>query len=167
VVDLFTPFLRLQCGSFSPVLRIRIDINADPDKDPDLAFLVNADTDQKLQFTYIPSETSIEDVQATGEVFIPQKKTSRSRISKLEYSSFFVLWVILALLDLDPAYPDPADQNECRSVRIRIRNTGFSHHVLQVKPSGQPSAVLVTLVPQPTPCCRSTSSLPPPVPAAA
>jgi hypothetical protein len=41
---------------------------------------------------------SIKDVQATGEVFIPQKK--RCSPSKLEFSS--LLWVILALLDPDP-----------------------------------------------------------------
>jgi hypothetical protein len=45
-----------------------------------------------------------------------------------------LLWVILALLDriririripnADPN-PDPADQNECGSVRIRIRNTVY------------------------------------------
>jgi hypothetical protein len=52
--------------------------------------------DQKLQFNY--PYVSIRDVQATREVFIPQKKTSST--SKLKFSSF--LWVILALLDPDP-----------------------------------------------------------------
>jgi hypothetical protein len=50
-------------------------------------------------------------VQATIEVFTPQKKTSNT--SKLEF--FPILWVILALLDPDPysqnADLDPADQN--------------------------------------------------------
>jgi hypothetical protein len=46
---------------------------------------------------------SIKYVQATGEVLIPQKKTSST--SKLEFS----LWVVLALLDPDP-------YSECGSV---------------------------------------------------
>jgi hypothetical protein len=45
-------------------------------------------------------EAFIKDVQATGEVFTPQKKTSST--SKLEFSSLF--WVILALLDPDPQH---------------------------------------------------------------
>jgi hypothetical protein len=53
--------------------------------------------DQKLQFTFYP-EASIKAVQATGDVFIPHKRTSST--SKLEFSS--LLWVILALLDPDP-----------------------------------------------------------------
>jgi hypothetical protein len=48
----------------------------------------------------------MKNVQATGEVFIPQKRTSGT--SKLEISSLF--WVVFALLDLDPA-----DQIECGS----------------------------------------------------
>jgi hypothetical protein len=73
---------------------------------------------QKLQFTY--PLASIKDVQASGELFIPQKRTSST--SKLEISSFLLF--ILALLD-----PDPADQNECGSVRIRIRilNTDYDY----------------------------------------
>jgi hypothetical protein len=47
--------------------------------------------DQQMQFTH--PLASINDVQASGEVFIPQKKTSST--SKLEFSS--LLWVILAL----------------------------------------------------------------------
>ncbi len=43
-----------------------------------------------MQFTY--PKASIKDVQATGEVFIPQKTTSST--SKLKFSS--LLWVILA-----------------------------------------------------------------------
>ncbi len=67
-------------------------------------------------------------VQATGEVFIPQKRTSST--SKLEFSS--LLWFILALLDricipnADPN-PDPASQNENGSVRIRIRICNTAH----------------------------------------
>jgi hypothetical protein len=34
---------------------------------------------------------------------------------------FFQLWVIFALLDTNP---DPVDQNQCGSIRIRIHNTG-------------------------------------------
>jgi hypothetical protein len=43
-------------------------------------------------------QASIKDVQATGEAFIPQKKTSST--SKREFSA--LLWVILALMDPDP-----------------------------------------------------------------
>jgi hypothetical protein len=56
------------------------------------------------------------DVQATGEVFIPQKKTSST--SKFELSS--LLWVIWPFwirirIRITNADPDPADQNECGS----------------------------------------------------
>ncbi len=51
------------------------------------------------------------DVQATGQVFIPQNR--KFRTSKLEFSS--LLRVISALLDPDP---DPV---ECEWMRIRIR----------------------------------------------
>ena len=49
------------------------------------------------------------DVQATGE-------SIQIRISSL----FLFLWVTLALLD---PVPDLADQNQFRSMRIRIQNT--------------------------------------------
>jgi hypothetical protein len=65
----------------------------------------------------------IKDVQATGEVFISQKKTTST--SKLKFSSLW--WVILALLDPDP---DPADQDEWGSVRIRIRNTAYNPPII-------------------------------------
>jgi hypothetical protein len=53
--------------------------------------------------------TSIKDVQATGEAFSPQKRTSRT--SKLgNFSLFIFLSVIFAVLN-----PDPADQNQCGS----------------------------------------------------
>jgi hypothetical protein len=68
---------------------------------------------QKLQFTY--TETSIKDVQATGEAFSPQKRTFST--SKHKFLDFFqFLWVTFAILD-----PDPADQNQ--SKRMWIRNT--------------------------------------------
>jgi hypothetical protein len=57
-----------------------------------------------LQFTYLYA--SIKDIEATGEVFIPQKRTSR--ISKLEISAFF--GVSFARLE-----PDPDSKNECGS----------------------------------------------------
>jgi hypothetical protein len=50
----------------------------------------------KLHFTYL--KASIKDVQTTGEIFIPQKRTYIS--SKLEFSSR--LWVIFALMDPEP-----------------------------------------------------------------
>jgi hypothetical protein len=60
----------------------------------------------KMQFTY--PKASIKDAQATGEDFIPQKRTYST--SKLEFSS--LLSVILALLD-----PDPYSQ--CGSGRLK------------------------------------------------
>jgi hypothetical protein len=57
--------------------------------------------DQKLQFTY--PKASVRDIQAIGETFSPQKRTS---------SNYF-LWVIFALLDADPdsesGYTDPIE----------------------------------------------------------
>jgi hypothetical protein len=67
-------------------------------------------------------------VQATGAVFIPQKRTCST--SKLEFSS--LLWVFLAIVDPDSVLPiririripnsdlDPTDQNN-----VRIHNTGL------------------------------------------
>jgi hypothetical protein len=92
-------------------------LNPDPDTDPDPAFQVNPDPemdpdpgfgDQKMKkkillktsfFTY--PYASIKDVQATGEAFSPQKRTSSN--SKNKISNFFLcLWVIFALVDPDP-----------------------------------------------------------------
>jgi hypothetical protein len=56
----------------------------------------------------------MKEVQATGEAFSPQKKTYSTSKHGI---CFFV--VHFALLD-----PDPADQIQCRSIRIRIHNTG-------------------------------------------
>jgi hypothetical protein len=61
--------------------------------------------DQNLQFFIGP----MKDVQATGEDFSPQKRTSRRE--KMKY--FLFLWVYFALLD-------PADQNQCGFIRIQI-----------------------------------------------
>jgi hypothetical protein len=77
--------------------------------------------DQKLQFTYL--QAFIKDVQATGEVFIPQKRTSST--SKLEFSS--LLWAMLAL-------PDPYSQcgyrsESSRPKRMQIHNTGFETRI--------------------------------------
>ncbi len=70
---------------------------------------------QKLQFTY--PKASVKNVQATGEAFSPQKITSST--SKHEISSLFLfLWAIFAFHN-----PDLAGQNQCGSIRIRIRNT--------------------------------------------
>ncbi len=50
--------------------------------------------DQKLQFTY--PMASIKDVQATGEAFSPQKKTSSTKNLSYELFKFLLfLWVIL------------------------------------------------------------------------
>jgi hypothetical protein len=57
--------------------------------------------DQKLEKIY--SWNKIKDVKATGEAFIPQKKTSNT--SKLKFSSF--LWVILARIRIDPYFRIP------------------------------------------------------------
>jgi hypothetical protein len=73
-----------------------------------------------LQFTY-PWE-SIKDAQGTEEAL----KKEKSRTSKHEISSLFTfLWDIFALLGPDAESggtavqePDPADQNQCRSMRF-------------------------------------------------
>ncbi len=79
------------------MLWIRIGFNAVSDANTDPAFL-----SMRIRIR----------IQVTGEVFIPQKRTSST--SKVEFSS--LLWVILALLDPDPyPNPDPAIQNECGS----------------------------------------------------
>jgi hypothetical protein len=78
---------------------------------------------QKLQFTSLYA--SIKDVQATGEVFIPQKRTSST--SKHEFF-FTFLWIRIPIrirIRIPNADPDPADQNECGSVGMRIHNTDF------------------------------------------
>ncbi len=99
--------------------------------DPDPAFIVNAiriqgfdrqklerKTDMKILFLFFGPKTefylslgSIKNVQDTGKVIDPQKKTSST--SKLEISS--LLWVIFSLKD-----PDPAGQNK---LGIRIHNS--------------------------------------------
>ncbi len=60
--------------------------------------------DQKLQFTF--PWASIQEAQATGEAFRPQKRTSRT--TKREISLLFSIFVgHFVLLD---ANPDPATQ---------------------------------------------------------
>ncbi len=60
-------------------------------------------------------------LQATGKVFIPQKRTFVT--SKLEFSS--LLWFILALLDAEPYFQCWSGSRSSRSklMRIRIHNT--------------------------------------------
>ncbi len=72
------------------------------------------------QFTY--PLAAIKDVQATCEAFIPQKRTSStSKLAFLHFcGSFCPSWIRIRIPNADP---DPADQNESGSVRIRIRNT--------------------------------------------
>jgi hypothetical protein len=65
--------------------------------------------DQKLHFTYVI-------VQATGEAFSPQQKTSSTVKNEIYINFFLCLLVIFALLDLDPGTPLNPD-----SIRIRIR----------------------------------------------
>ncbi len=55
-------------------------------------------------------------LQGTVEAISPQKRTSREH----QNLKFLFLWLIFALLGPDP---NPADQNQCGSMRIRIRNT--------------------------------------------
>jgi hypothetical protein len=82
--------------------------------------------DRKLQFTY---------VQGTGEACSPQKRTfSTSKnekltfFQKMKFINFFLfLWVIFALLDLDPdpgtpLNPDPAPQHCLEVGSMRNRN---------------------------------------------
>jgi hypothetical protein len=111
-------------NSKKSVMRIRIDFNADPDP----AFLVNADPDpggsddQKLE-KFCSWKVEV-------EVFTPQKRTSDT--SKLEFS--WPSWIRILIPNADQC-PDPADQNECGSVWIRIRNTGeksFLNHFLSL-----------------------------------
>jgi hypothetical protein len=74
------------------------------------------------------SLASMKDVKAIGKASIRQKKqssTSKHEISSL--FSFFV-WVTFTLL-----YPDPADQNQCGSMRIQNHNTGWSESLLSVQ----------------------------------
>ncbi len=59
----------------------------------------------------------MKDVRATREG--PQNRTSRTPNHEI-FSLFKFFGVILALLDLDP---DPADQNQCGSMPIRIQST--------------------------------------------
>jgi hypothetical protein len=63
-------------------------------------------------------------IQIEIQGFDDQKLTKKNTAGK---NYFFCdqklkLWVIFALLDLDP---DPADHNQYGSMRIRIRNTGY------------------------------------------
>jgi hypothetical protein len=51
-----------------------------------------------MQFTY--PLASLEDVQATGEAFSPQKRTSSTLIHEISHL-FLILWVIFALLYSD------------------------------------------------------------------
>jgi hypothetical protein len=91
------------------VLRIRVSFNADLDLKKYRS---------KWQFTY--PKASIKDFQATGEVFIPQKKTTST--SKLEFSSLVVhfgstgsgsVFSMRIRIPIQPtkmnADPDPAD----------------------------------------------------------
>jgi hypothetical protein len=58
----------------------------------------------------------MKDVQAIGEVFSSQ----REHPALFENTDIFLfLWVNSALLD-----PDPADQNQCGLMRLRIHITG-------------------------------------------
>jgi hypothetical protein len=67
-------------------------------------------------------QASIKDVQAAGEVFSPQRK--HLALEKLNFLHFCGSFrPSLIQIRIPNADPDPADQNECGSVRIRIRNT--------------------------------------------
>jgi hypothetical protein len=50
------------------------------------------------------------DVQATGEAFSTQKRTSNTSKHDTDSLSSLFLWIIFVHLD-----PDPADQNQCES----------------------------------------------------
>jgi hypothetical protein len=60
-------------------------------------------------------------LQATGEVFNPQKRTS-SAIKVKFINCFLFFWVIFALLDPDPDSGAPLNPDPIR-IRIRIHNT--------------------------------------------
>ncbi len=79
---------------------------------------------KKLQF--IDPSASVKDVQATGEAFSPQKKnTQHFKTWNFLTSFFFCVCMIFALLN-----QDPADQNRCGSMRIRIHNTCYLTYFL-------------------------------------
>jgi hypothetical protein len=60
----------------------------------------------------------MQDVQSIGKSLALKREHAALEDMKFSYS-FLFLWVIFALLDSDP---DPADQNQCGSTRIRIHN---------------------------------------------
>ncbi len=66
----FYAVLLITDTDLDPAFQVAPDSDTDPvqDPDPDIFF------DQKLQFTY--PQAFLEDVQATGETFSPQKRTS-------------------------------------------------------------------------------------------
>ncbi len=156
---LFFPVDPLYCLLL--VLWIRIGFTADPypvffvnaDTDPDLAQDADPDPvfwwtkignnlqlknlfycfDQKLHFTY--PWVSTMDVQAIGEVFIPQKRTSSTR--KFEFASicgsFWPSWIRIRFL-IPNADPDPADQTECGSGSTTLRFLQFLFKSNKVSP---------------------------------
>jgi hypothetical protein len=84
---------------------------------------------QKFQLIY-PSMT---DVQDTGEASVPQKSTGtlHRALQNMKVLKFFYSIFVGRFHILDP---DPADQKQCGSMRIRIhiktswiRNTAFLH----------------------------------------
>ncbi len=116
-----------RCWMVPPVLQIRIGFNADPDP----PILVTADLDPypypdtrfwwpKLERFYcrkiaISLVLDLDD-QATGEVFIPQKRTSST--SKLVISS--LLWVSFCNSGSGSSRP------KWLRIRIRIHNTEYN-----------------------------------------
>ncbi len=98
------------CGSGFIEPDPAFQVNPDPNTDPDPIWIQGFD-DQKVKkknqlklvflflikiTLYLSHQASIKDVQATGEVFHPQKSSFSTR----NLSTFFLfLWVIFALLD--------------------------------------------------------------------
>jgi hypothetical protein len=85
-------------------MRIRIQIQGFDDQK-----LGKITADKNFLIKKLPFSASIKDIQATGEVFIPQKRTSGT--SKLKFSS--LLWVIFGPLGFGCVFP----------MRIRIQPT--------------------------------------------
>jgi hypothetical protein len=64
----------------------------------------------------------MQDVKAT-KASSPKRRASSISKQYVHFITFLFLWDIFAHLDPDPDYPnadaDPADQNQCESMRIR------------------------------------------------
>jgi hypothetical protein len=133
---------------------IRISFNVDPDPDP--AFFVNADPDPgffatldrekkyfRLQHFYFYFFTFLKLLKVSNMMSVQFKMSkwlgtlvclsSFKFIQKkimVKFWVFFLSWIRIRILNADPD-ADPADQNRCGSVRIRI---GIRIHITALCP---------------------------------